>query len=278
MQFPCALARLVWQKLPQSCSVKFVPGDDKIRPAAMTKAGAGYSTRYSLAMPKTLLAIGAHYDDCVFGIPGIMLQAIRKEYRVVNLALIGDYSNWAPVKGRESDLLKVSRELAHYFGVEMRFLKYASGRFQLNEDTKRAVAEVVAEVQPDVAFMLWDRDRHPDHEAASAISKVALRQAGTILGKEKVKTPGRIYLYDNGPGHTIGFEPNTFVDVSAEWPSAMEWLGQLMAFVRQKEYSDLDLDAAQVGKANLARYRGGACGVKYAEAVWAMQNRPVEIL
>jgi len=228
-------------------------------------------------MPKTLLAIGAHYDDCVFGIPGIMLQAVRKEYRVVNLALIGDYSNWSPVKSREKELLKVSTDLAHYFGVEMRFLNYASGRYHLDEETKRAVANVVADVQPDIAFMLWHTDRHPDHEAASAISKVALRQAGTILGNEKAKVP-RIYLYDNGPGHTIGFEPNTYVDVTPEWTSAMEWLGQLMAFVRKKEYSELELDGAQITKANLARYRGSACGVKYAEAVWAMSHRPAEIL
>ena len=228
-------------------------------------------------MPKTLLAVGAHYDDCVFGIPGIMLQALRKDYRVVILALIGDYSNWSPVKGREKELLKVSHDLAHFYGAEMRFLNYASGRFHMNEETNLAVAKVVAEVQPDIAFMLWHHDRHPDHEAASAISKIALKQAGTILGNEKVKVP-RIYAYDNGPGHTIGFEPNTYVDVSNEWPSAMEWLGQLMAFVHKKEYSSLELDAAQTAKANLARYRGATCGVKYAEAVWAMSTRPSEIL
>ncbi|HEY6169610.1 MAG TPA: PIG-L family deacetylase [Verrucomicrobiae bacterium] len=230
-------------------------------------------------MPKTLLAIGAHYDDCMFGIPGILLQAIRKEYRVVVLAIIGDYTNWSPVKGREKELLKVSTDLAHYFGVEMRFLNYASGRFHMTEETNLAVAKVVADVQPDIAFMLWHHDRHPDHEAASAISKVALKQAGTILGDDKVKVPRQIYLFDNGPGHTIGFEPNTFVDVTPEWLSAMEWLGQLMAFVRQKEYSELaEPDGAQVAKTNLARYRGASCGVKYAEAVWAMQNRPTEIL
>ena len=27
-----------------------------------------------------------------------------------------------------------------------------------------------------------------------------------------------------------------------------------------------------------ARYRGAACGVKYAEALWAMNAQPVEIL
>jgi len=227
---------------------------------------------------KTLLAIGAHYDDCVFGIPGVMIQAVRKQYRVVILSLIGDYTNWPPAQGRERELLDTSKQLAHFVGAEMRFLNYASGRFLANAETTRAVAEVVADVQPDVAFMLWHHDRHPDHEAASAISKIALKQAGNILGSDKVKAPRQIYLYDNGPGHTIGFDPNTFVDVTAEWPSAMEWLGQLMAFVRKKEYSELDPDPSQTAKANLARYRGASCGVKYAEAVWAMNQRPVEIL
>lgn len=227
-------------------------------------------------MPRTILAIGAHYDDCVFGIPGTLLQAVQKEHRVVVLSLIGDYTNWPPAKGRGEKLKEVSKELAHYHGIEMRFLDYASGRFHLNEETKLAVAKVVTEVQPDTAFMLWQNDRHPDHEAASAISKAALRLAGRILNAN-VKVPGQIYLYDNGPGHTIGFEPNTFVDVTNVWPSAIEWLEQLMAFVRDKPAGGPEVDPAVKSKTTLARYRGAACGANYAEATWAMHTRPTQI-
>lgn len=228
-------------------------------------------------MNKTILAIGAHYDDCPFGIPGILLQAIRRHDRVVVLNLIGNYENWAPAKGRARELRETSVRLAAEQGIEMRFLALASMQFDANPETRRAVAEVVADVKPDIGFVLWHRDRHPDHEVAAAISTAALRQPGMILGREGVKAPRQIYAYDNGPGHTIGFEPNTFVDVSSHWPTIAEWLGRLMAFTRNRPYDPAAIDPAVTVKETLARYRGLTCGVKYAEAVWASGAYPAEI-
>ncbi|MDA0835451.1 MAG: PIG-L family deacetylase [Planctomycetota bacterium] len=227
---------------------------------------------------KTLLAMGAHLDDCIFGVPGIMLHAVRKHYRVVNLAMIGDLTNWPPARGREQEIVDGTKRLCEDRGVEMRVLDFASMRFDVTLEAKQAVAEVVADVKPDIAFILWPHDTHADHEVASQLCKVALRHGGRVLDPGNVTPPRAIYTYDNGPGHTIGFVPNTFVDVSDVWDEAIEWLGRYMALQQNKPYDPAVRDGAQQAKEAIARYRGQSCGVKYAEALWATAARPQEIL
>jgi len=227
---------------------------------------------------KTLLAIGAHYDDCVFGVPGILLQGVRKHYRVVMLSLIGDYTNWAPVKGREKELLEGSVRIAKEHGVEARFLNFASHRFDARLENKQLVAKAIADLKPDVALMLWKEDNHNDHMVASELSRVALRHGGQILDGVPFQPPRALYSYDNGPRHTIGFEPNTYVDISDVWDEASDWLGQLMAVVRNQPYDRNKPDAAQRAKETLARYRGAASGVRYAEALWSPVPKSQEIL
>jgi LmbE family N-acetylglucosaminyl deacetylase len=229
-------------------------------------------------MAKTVLAIGAHYDDCVFGIPGILLQAARKHYRIVVLSVIGDYSNWAPTRGREKEFVEKTVAIGKEYGAEMRYLPYASHRFDVTAETKRAVAEVVAEVRPDVGFLLWPHDRHHDHEVAGTLAKIALQHGDRLLDPGPFKPAGALYAYDNGPRHTIGFEPNTFVDVTAEWGTAMEWLGRLMALTANQPYDPKAADGAVRAKEALAAYRGQTCGVRYAEAVWALTQSPRDIL
>jgi LmbE family N-acetylglucosaminyl deacetylase len=239
----------------------------------------GQSRDRSPGTPGTVLALGAHYDDCPFGIPGVLLQAVERGSRVVILSLIGDYTNWKPVRGRGPDLLEGTRRICADYGAEARFLDYASGRLQVTEEAKRAVAEVVAEVQPDVAFMLWPHDQHPDHEVASQICKAALRLGDRLLSDPfaPFRPPRRIYLYDNGPRHTIGFVPNTFVDVTREWPRAIEWLGRLMALVRNEPHDPSRMDGAQRAREALARYRGSTCGAQYAEAFASADAYPQTI-
>jgi len=229
-------------------------------------------------MPKTLLAIGAHYDDCVFGVPGILLQAVAKHYRVVVLSLIGDYANWPPAGNRSREILAGTVEISRSYGVDMRYLDFQSHFFDVNKETKRAVAAAVDDIGPDLALMLWRNDHHDDHAVASALSGIALRHAGQILGKRSVRSPSQIYLYDNGPRHTVGFEPDTFVDITNDWRQASEWLGRVMALVRNEPFDPANPDGAMQTKEAICRYRGQTCGVKYAEAFRASHATPREIL
>lgn len=225
----------------------------------------------------TLLALGAHYDDCVFGIPGIMLKALRKGYRVVIVAMIGDYANWAPAQGREREILDGTVTICREYGAELRYMDFASHRYEVTDETKRAVAEVVAELQPDIAFHLWPHDRHRDHVVAAPLSTVALRQAGALLNRS-YRPPRRVYAYDNGPGHTIGFVPDTYVDVTEEWPEAMEWLARFMRLAFRRPFAPDAPEGPLLTKHTLAAYRGAECRVRYAEAVQAQDRYPLEIL
>src|SRR5262249_7937322 len=125
---------------------------------------------------------------------------------------------------------------------------------------------------------MWPHDSHHDHEVASTLSKIALQHGDRLLERGPFKPARAIYTYDNGPGHTVGFVPDTFVDVTVEWPMALEWLGRFIALQANQPFDRNTLDGAQRAKEALARYRGQTCGVKYAEALWATRAHPRDIL
>ena len=57
-----------------------------------------------------------------------------------------------------------------------------------------------------------------------------------------------------------------------------EMLGRLMALMQNREYDPEQPSGAERNKETLARYRGQACGVPLAEALWSARRRPVDIL
>jgi len=225
---------------------------------------------------KTILAVGAHYDDCIFGVPGILLKAVQKGHRVVILSIIGDYTNWAPVgTDRQNVLIEGTKRLCQERGVEIVFLDYKSMHFEVTPETKRIMCEQVADIEADIGLLLWPNDTHPDHVVASALTNIAFRWSEAVTGR-KGRRPKALYYYDNGPRHTVGFEPDTFVDISDVSLAAFAWLGSLMALVRGEQ--SRAVSSAVEAKEKLAAYRGGTCGVKFSEALKSFNHYPRDIL
>ena len=73
---------------------------------------------------KTILAIGAHMDDCEIGAGGLIAKVIKRGHRVVLVNVASDYSTWCVTKGREEEVKRRVLKKAEEMGVEKRFIGY----------------------------------------------------------------------------------------------------------------------------------------------------------
>lgn len=237
---------------------------------------------------KTILAIGAHMDDCEIGAGGLIAKAVRKGHRVVVLNVVSDYSTWRTTKGREKEIKEMLVDEARRIGVEKRFLGYGYQQIALDVEAMRRVAEVVVDVKPDITVLhdRSERERAPsDHATVGAIAEHAVRNADTILGGISAAYGREMYAYEVYPQRD--FRPDVFIDIRGELKEVVDsinFFGALYAKGEMTVASTIDIQSSgeklTMGhyaemKLSGAMFRGNQCGLRFAEAYRALDPVPL---
>lgn len=166
---------------------------------------------------RTILAIGAHLDDPEIGAGGVIAKAVKNGHRVVVVDVCGDFSTFRVTRGREREVREKLLAHAQKMGIEKRFLDYGYQQIADDLPLMQRLAEIVVELNPDIAFIhsRFERDRSPsDHSTMGAISERSVRNAETILGVSKPEYTSygkEIYAYEVYPQPS--FVPDVFVDI-----------------------------------------------------------------
>ena len=198
------------------------------------------TVRIDLALPRRVLAIGAHSDDIEFGC-GATLAKWADAGAEVHLCICTDGSKgtWdatadlAALVGRRED---EQRDAAKLLGVvEVRFLRRIDGELENDLATRAEVCAAIREVKPEVVLGHdpWQPYRlHPDHLAAGRLAAdgiVAARDPHFFADQDRAPhrpdtllmfEPGRVDHLERVNGH-LDRKVASLLAHRSQWRSTM---------------------------------------------------------
>ena len=199
-----------------------------------------------------VLAIGAHIDECEYGVGGIssLLVAGGHTVRFVNPATFLHVE-----ENRRGEMKAQSDAAAAVLGVEksvwMNEQRAKTWLCDIPNITR--VQEEIETFKPDILFIQWPRDNHPEHAEVARASYLALSNALTVKVHE-------VYAYEAGPNQTMMFfQPDFTVDISGSFDAAAD---SLRCFATTNANGDRLVHEKEI----CAAFRGHQNGQKLAEA------------
>jgi len=261
--------------------------------AGSVTTGLSGSEQPQPAAAKTILAIGAHMDDCEIGAGGLIAKAVRKGHRVVVLNLASDYSTFRPLQGREKEVRERVLHKAKEMGIEKRFLEYGYQQIPRDQEAIKRLAREVIDVRPDITVFHNPFEPKPsDHATVGYIGERAVRDATRILNTY-VPFSEEMYTFEVYP-RISEFKPNIFIDITdviGDVVQAVNYFDEIYAGnlhnpqphagPRAKIWIDkwgsdpIPLWPHGDMKLATAAFRGWQCEARYAEAYMALDPRPL---
>jgi len=213
-----------------------------------------------------VLALGPHPDDVELGMGATVLKLIAEGYRVgiVDLTSGEPTPNGTPKKrmaesGRAADILK----------ADFRITLDMENRYLFDTVPNRVkVAEVIREHRPDIVFIPYWDDSHPDHVYGSALCLSAVftaRLTKTNMRDEPHRVR-RVFYFNAIHLKTIT-KPDFIVDVSGHMD---EKVAAMQAY--QSQFGMTDTGRAIIERIrSMNAYLGALIGVEYGEGFFVKE-------
>jgi LmbE family N-acetylglucosaminyl deacetylase len=228
-------------------------------------ATAAITLTTTAALPRCILAIGAHPDDIELSCAGTLARFLRAG-RSVHLAIAcrGDRGGKT---GPDPELAQrralEARRAAEILSVPIDLLDLGDAEVRDTPEVRRLFVTLLRSVRPDLIVTHAPTDYHHDHVQVSEITTRCAWFAaspGHDTGQPPLETTPAVVYMENVAG--TNFEPTHLVDISETMA-----IKRRMLACHQSQLSRTDSGIAQLEELaeTLAKLRGLQCGVAYAE-------------
>ncbi len=167
---------------------------------------------------KTMLAIGAHMDDCQCGsVSGLSRKLANRGWRVVYLNI------YATKLVENPDLAAIADASAACVGAENINLATTT-LADISKDPAKIneMAKIIRELNPELIFIPWVKDNHYEHTFSARAALIATSYMNIKASPEERVTPNLtdIIAYEISSWQTRQFEPDFFIDITDEIDAA----------------------------------------------------------
>lgn len=209
----------------------------------------------------TILAVGPHPDDVEGGMGGSILKFLKLGHKVH----VVDLTNGEPTPHGTTEIRREECEKAtSLLGLTSRTTLDFPNRYLFdNVETRGKVAEVIRKVRPDILFLPYWEDAHPDHIQTTMIGEAARFYAK--LTKTDMAGgpwyPRRIFYY-LWSHQKVHFSPAFVIDISEEFEKKVE---VVKSYKSQFAYDEERWRQINGSLQASGQYYGGLIGTKYGE-------------
>jgi len=197
-----------------------------------------------------ILVLSPHPDDDVFGCGGTLYKHHLAGAGVTSVYMTdgrkGDpaFSEEEMTKKRQTEAKKAARIL----GLDTVFLNYRDQELKLNNATLKDIKNILRDIEPDLVYLPFFLDNHPDHFETNTILLEACKEVRCDFG---------IFAYEIW----TPIVPNRVVDVTPVIDTKKKAMDAHKTQLRINDYAQAIL-GLNMYRANFSQIRG------YAEAFW----------